>query len=147
MYSLDLPEESAIHLIISGIGNRSLREIAVSLKSETVDNFLEEMQQITSVSTKLLGKAATDAKPTRAKGLSEKIQEKHLPQADQRQLNILQLLQDSGPQQAQMLPAEEEEASGVRGGNIDNGAYGDSGPGDRRRGVFRRRTSGSACLT
>ncbi|XP_024880065.1 uncharacterized protein LOC112459926, partial [Temnothorax curvispinosus] len=50
MKNLNLPEEDAIHLLINGIGSRSLREAAAVLHCATVDEFLEEMHRITSVS-------------------------------------------------------------------------------------------------
>ncbi|XP_018316620.1 uncharacterized protein [Mycetomoellerius zeteki] len=50
MHNLNLAEDSAIHLLISGIGNRALREIAISLNHETVDSFLEAMRRVASVS-------------------------------------------------------------------------------------------------
>ncbi|XP_024881129.1 uncharacterized protein LOC112460599, partial [Temnothorax curvispinosus] len=50
MKNLNLPEEDAIHLLINGIGSRSLRETAAAFHCATVEEFLEEMQRITSVS-------------------------------------------------------------------------------------------------
>ncbi|KYN17400.1 hypothetical protein ALC57_10313 [Trachymyrmex cornetzi] len=50
MHNLELSQESTIHLLISGIGSRSLRELATSLKAVSVDEFLDSMHQIASVS-------------------------------------------------------------------------------------------------
>ncbi|KYN22637.1 hypothetical protein ALC57_04961 [Trachymyrmex cornetzi] len=50
MHNLGLSQESTIHLLISGIGSRSLRELAASLNAASVDDFLEKMHQIASAS-------------------------------------------------------------------------------------------------
>ncbi|KMQ88874.1 hypothetical protein RF55_11569 [Lasius niger] len=50
MKNLKLPEDDTIHLLINGIASRSLREVAAALKVKSVDEFLEEMQRITSSS-------------------------------------------------------------------------------------------------
>ncbi|KYN36181.1 hypothetical protein ALC56_09459 [Trachymyrmex septentrionalis] len=50
MQNLNLAPDSAIYLLISGINSRSLREIAASLNSQSIDAFLDSMHQITSVS-------------------------------------------------------------------------------------------------
>lgn len=50
MHDLNLSQESTIHLLISGIGSRSLRETAAALNAESVDSFLDSIHQITSVS-------------------------------------------------------------------------------------------------
>lgn len=50
MYGLDLPVRETIHLIVGGIGSRSLRETAAALGAEDVDLFLQQMQSIISAS-------------------------------------------------------------------------------------------------
>ncbi|KYN03842.1 hypothetical protein ALC62_05356 [Cyphomyrmex costatus] len=52
MYNLDLglTPESTIDLLISGIPSKSLRATAASLKTDSVDAFLETMQQVAAVS-------------------------------------------------------------------------------------------------
>lgn len=42
-----LPESDAIRLLISGIGSRFLREVAVALQVGFIDEFLDEMHRIT----------------------------------------------------------------------------------------------------
>ncbi|KAK2574692.1 hypothetical protein KPH14_012996 [Odynerus spinipes] len=49
IHHLNLPEDSIIHLLTGGLGNMSLRAIATSLKVNSVDEFLDAMHQITSV--------------------------------------------------------------------------------------------------
>lgn len=48
MHSLNLPVEDAIHLLINGITSRSLRETAASLKDDSIDQFLNDMDRITT---------------------------------------------------------------------------------------------------
>jgi len=67
MHTLDLPDESAIHLLISGIGSKSLHEIAASLKTDSLDQFLDRMHQITSVSAEPEKKPSGDFKAHRPK--------------------------------------------------------------------------------
>lgn len=57
MKNLKLPERDAIHLLINGIGSRSLRELAAVLKVSTIDEFLEEMHRITSASNEISKKS------------------------------------------------------------------------------------------
>ncbi|KMQ90234.1 retrovirus-like pol polyprotein, partial [Lasius niger] len=48
--NLGLKDKDTIHLLINGIGSRSLRELASTLRVSSVDEFLEEMHNITSAS-------------------------------------------------------------------------------------------------
>ncbi|XP_011859318.1 PREDICTED: uncharacterized protein LOC105556816 [Vollenhovia emeryi] len=50
MHGLDLSTDSMIHLLISGISGRSMRETAAALSCTSVDEFLDLMHQITSIS-------------------------------------------------------------------------------------------------
>lgn len=49
IHDLELPTDSCIHLLISGITNSSLRATAAALEVDTVDKFLKAMHRITSV--------------------------------------------------------------------------------------------------
>ncbi|KMQ88259.1 hypothetical protein RF55_12282, partial [Lasius niger] len=50
MKNLGLADQDSIHLLINGIGSRSLRKLAASLRVDTIDDFLEKMHSITSAS-------------------------------------------------------------------------------------------------
>lgn len=67
MHNLNLDDNSIIHLMISGIQSRSLRETAASLNSASIYHFLNSMHQITSVSADINKRFAADAKSTKSK--------------------------------------------------------------------------------
>lgn len=46
MKNLRLADADSIHLLIGGIGSRALRGTAAALRAQTIDEFLEEMNQI-----------------------------------------------------------------------------------------------------
>lgn len=50
MYTLQLSEKDSIHLLINGISSLALRSTAASLRADTIDQFLEDMYNVTSVS-------------------------------------------------------------------------------------------------
>ncbi|XP_029673030.1 uncharacterized protein LOC115241419 [Formica exsecta] len=70
IHNLNLSQDSTIHLLISGIGSRSLREIAASLKVDSVDLFLESMYRITSVSGETDSKLLQTNKNSKSKELA-----------------------------------------------------------------------------
>lgn len=72
MHNLGLSQESTIHLLISGIGSRSLRELAASLNAESVDIFLDTMHQIASVSLEHDKRSGSDVKSTRTRDSTQK---------------------------------------------------------------------------
>ncbi|XP_071636705.1 uncharacterized protein [Temnothorax longispinosus] len=66
--NLRVPDIDAIHLLINGIGSRSLREVAATLRVSSVDEFLEEMHQITLASGEPSRKPVSAShKPKKAK--------------------------------------------------------------------------------
>lgn len=67
MHELNLSQESSIHLLISGIVSRSLRETAAALNVEAVDSFLDSMHRITSVTMDTDKRLAPEAKSTKGK--------------------------------------------------------------------------------
>ncbi|KYN11232.1 hypothetical protein ALC57_16617 [Trachymyrmex cornetzi] len=67
MHDLNLSPDSAIHLLISGINSRSLRETAAALDLESVDSFLDSMHRITSVTLEPEKRLTTDSKAAKAK--------------------------------------------------------------------------------
>ncbi|KYN28034.1 hypothetical protein ALC57_02552 [Trachymyrmex cornetzi] len=72
MHDLDLPQESAIHLLISGILSRSLRETAAALNVESVDSFLDAMHKITSVNMDSDKRLTNDSRSVKAKDMASK---------------------------------------------------------------------------
>ncbi|KYN17781.1 hypothetical protein ALC57_09934 [Trachymyrmex cornetzi] len=72
MHDLDLPQESAIHLLISGILSRSLRETAAALNIESVDSFLDAMHKITSVNTDSDKRLTNDSRSVKLKDMASK---------------------------------------------------------------------------
>lgn len=72
MHNLNLDEGSTIHLVISGIQSRSLRETAASLNSSSIDRFLDSMHQITSVSADTDKKLPAEAKSFKSKEVASK---------------------------------------------------------------------------
>ncbi|EZA62093.1 hypothetical protein X777_05420 [Ooceraea biroi] len=81
MHGLDLPDQEKIHLIIGGIGSRSLRETATALAAEDVDLFLHQMHNITSAS----GEADTRRQP-KGKPVKKDERDKEKETRDQREL-------------------------------------------------------------
>lgn len=67
MHSLQLSSMDTIHLLINGNGSSSLRATAAALKVDTIDQFLDEMHNITSVSTYLDKKVAAPEKTAKFK--------------------------------------------------------------------------------
>lgn len=50
MHTLQLSEQDSIHLLINGIESLSLRSTAISLKAETIDQFLQDIYRVAAVS-------------------------------------------------------------------------------------------------
>lgn len=51
MHGLSLSERDSINMLISGIGNQSLRALAATLRTDTVDEFLDEMHRVAAVTS------------------------------------------------------------------------------------------------
>ncbi|KYN22381.1 hypothetical protein ALC57_05223 [Trachymyrmex cornetzi] len=67
MHDLNLSPYSIIHLLISGINSRSLRETAAALDLKSVDSFLDSMHKITSVTLEPEKRLTTDSKAAKVK--------------------------------------------------------------------------------
>lgn len=50
MHGLSLSESDSMNMLISGIGDKSLRQLATTLEFQTVEGFLDEMHRVTAAS-------------------------------------------------------------------------------------------------